>query len=151
MVTKRIYKGVINGIGDGFVIDAVQTTYSYVELSDGQIIKKLIASMGINAKLREACKSAEPIELHVWPSSKRGEWVLLAVRMGDGKLFATDSIHYMAIQWWVAAFVMGCGIATIWALIGIAIIVFAVWLFKLVAFKRQASRYIASLTGAVLI
>ena len=71
--------------------------------------------------------------------------------MGDGKLFATDSIHYMAIQWWVAAFVMGCGIATIWALIGIAIILFAVWLFKLVAFKRQASRYIASLTGAVLI
>lgn len=61
MVTKRIYKGVINGIGDGFVVDAVQTTYSYVELSDGQIIKKLIASMGINAKLREACKSAEPV------------------------------------------------------------------------------------------
>jgi hypothetical protein len=46
---------------------------------------------------------------------------------------------------------MGAGMVSIWAIFGIGLILLAAWILKILTFKREALRYIGSLTGAIRI
>jgi len=87
-----IFKGVLKEVGPG-VQEAGErfgsTVYSYIEFDDGQMLRNLSVVGGLDGKLDAALDSGETIELHVMQGGKKAD-LLVAVKGGDGKLFATD-------------------------------------------------------------
>lgn len=87
----QIYAGTLKELGSGVEetserIGTVQ--YSYVEFTDGRMLRSINVVGGLIGKLDAALEDDGPIELHVMQGGKRAD-LLVAVRTSDGQLFAT--------------------------------------------------------------
>ena len=70
-----------------------KTRYSYVELSDGTLLKGLEIADFLDEKLDQAVKDNLPLELHIGQvrAGKKTEVAILALRiLPEGRLFAAD-------------------------------------------------------------
>jgi hypothetical protein len=90
MKDVSIVNGVIREVGDshGGAV-ASETMYNFIEFTDGQILKRITAPLGLDGKLRGAARSGEQISLHVWKLPD-GLPYLLALKGQDGRTFATE-------------------------------------------------------------
>jgi len=88
-----IYKSHVKELG-GAAVDSsnAATTYSYIELKDGQFLKSVGVSYGLNGVLQLAFEEGEEVELHVYKSSLLSDndnsLVLVAIKRASDKIFA---------------------------------------------------------------
>jgi len=90
-VTIKQVKGVIKELGPyTSAADAKGSAvnYTYIEFTDGQILRKIVVLGGLDGKLSSALLDTGPIELHLLDDGKNGA-LLIAVRT-EGKLYASD-------------------------------------------------------------
>lgn len=69
--------------------DQSKKRYSYIELSDGTMLKNVEVQTALTAKIESALTDGTPIDIHIMRVSKN-ELVILAVRASDGRLFASN-------------------------------------------------------------
>ncbi len=151
----KVFKGKIKAVGDPAKPLATKqtsiSTYSYVEMSDGQRIRNLITETGLDGKLKEARATGEDVELHVIPHPE-GTTGLIAVKAGDGKIFATNSIGVPASKRLLmkAGWVLG---VLLIPLLGIGLVIlWRTWqMSKVLARYDEVHEYVASLPNATLI
>lgn len=88
----EIVSGKIQTLGASTTTNGAITTYSYIEMSDGQIIKELSITTGLNGELRSAFNAGEAIELYVHTltglDSSYGK-VIFMVRHENGRAFSS--------------------------------------------------------------
>lgn len=85
---KKIVKGTIKELGQSSTMEGgpfTQTTYSYIEMADGQMLKQAVVSMGLDGKLKQAVANNEAVELYTFHTSYLLH--LVGVQMG-GRLYA---------------------------------------------------------------
>lgn len=85
---KKKLKGVIAELGQSSTLDSgttVLTTYSYIEMSDGQMLKQVVVGMGLNGKLKQALDNKESVELYTYQTPYH--LYLVGIQMG-GRLYA---------------------------------------------------------------
>lgn len=83
----EVFSGKINTLGDSVTENGMKHIYSYIEMSDGQIIKKLLTIMGIDGQLKMAFDNNENVDLHV-NTMTDGSRGLMAIKMGNGRTYA---------------------------------------------------------------
>lgn len=94
-MTIKTYKGRITVLGDSVASSnaaASAFTYSYIELEGGVIIRRVKTLMGLNGKLKTVFNENELVELHfneILTGVPDPGSVLLAIRMGNGRLYAS--------------------------------------------------------------
>ena len=126
--------------------------YSFVELRDGQILKRFKVPFGLQEKLRELGASGERIDFHVLRNPD-GAPELLALRAGDGTTFATEmrGVDRSTPILLLIAFLF-LGVVTL-PLLGLGLyfwwLGWKVW--KAGSQRLQARRYVTSLPNAILI
>jgi hypothetical protein len=156
----KTYKGRIAVLGDA-ISSTNQTgsinTYSYIELEGGQILRRFRTVMGLDGQFVAAFKENEVVELHVnevLTGVPDPGVALLAIRRGNGKLYAThippSEMPFILRVLPTVCFV--AGLFTFWVGIGF-LIWWAGW--KLYKFKKTFAKgdevrsYIKSLDGAI--
>lgn len=113
-----IYKGVIKELGDGVVRGGQVTTYSFIEMDDGRMIKMLHSFMGIDKKLRDAYRNGDQVELYVFPTLTKGEFSLMAIQIGDGKLFGSAAFKDNPYIWVRYPVLLACAIGLCVIIVG---------------------------------
>jgi hypothetical protein len=91
-------------------------TYSYLELADGKIVRRLRAQMGLSTKLESAIHNADSVELHVAQLDSRAmkEYsALMAIRTGEGPLFASEVQGITVSDYVLIAVLLAFGVATL--------------------------------------
>jgi hypothetical protein len=153
----KILKGIVKTLGDSS-ISGVTTRYSYIELSDGQIIKQLGSPIGINGHLQAAQASGEPVELHIAESPFDAERPgFVAIKRVDGKLFAGAFPKKLPTQFFtITGPLIFLGFLTIW-LYGIGIVFWVLaWKYSS-RFRRgkkalqELGNYINSLPSPIIV
>lgn len=153
----KVLNGIVKTLGDSSII-GVTTRYTYVELSDGQIIKQLGSPIGINGHLQAAQASGEPVELHIAEANLSDDKPgFVAIKRADGKLFAITLPKKLPTVFFnVTGPLIFLGFLTIW-LYGIGI------LFWILAWKyyakfrrgdralREVTQYIHSLDSPIIV
>lgn len=152
MEIKKIV-GVVTSVGDGVFgggSTAGVTTYSYMELADGTVFTTLRVRTGVSSQLESAITSGETAELHVAQMKKYS--ILVAIRVGDGRLFGTRIAgpgfgDYCVLAVLVAFGVpmtafLGAGLVALW-------IAWKVW--GEMSEKRTLRAYVDGLSGAVVV
>ena len=165
-MTIKTYSGRITVLGDSVSSSnaaASQNTYSYIELESGEIIRRVKTMMGLDGQLRAAYKENEIVELHfneILTGVPDPGSVLLAVRRGSGKLYATHIPDIPAIPFAFSVAPIVCfvfGLPTLF-IFGLGAILWALGLKLHFAKKKmvesrklivEAKNYIKSLNGAI--
>ena len=155
MMDFKVFKGRIKTLGSSTTAESTKktpiTTYDYIDMYDGQRIKKLITEAGLDEKLKEAKSAGEDVEFHVilHPEGTLG---LLGMRAGEGKIFATNIPEGTASRqlWLKAGWILGVLLVP---LLGVGLIIlWHTWKFRKVLGKYDEVReYIASLPDAIII
>lgn len=88
----KIYAGTLEELGPGVEeaserIGSVQC--DYVQFTDGRMLRRIQVIGGLIGKLDAALNDEGPVELHIMEGGKRAD-LLVAVKTGDGTLYATD-------------------------------------------------------------
>ena len=126
-------------------------TYSYIKMSDGQRIDKLVAETGLDGKLKAAAIAGQEVELHVvlHPGGTAG---LIAIRVGDGEIFATKSTEVPQSKrtWKKAGLIIG---VLLIPLLGVGLIIlWRTWeLSKAIASHDEVRDYVAALPNVTLL
>jgi hypothetical protein len=71
-------------------------TYSYIELSNGSILRNVSTSGALDGILRTAIKDSETVDLHI-SSAKNNEILLMAIGTANGRNYAMDGRGFMPI------------------------------------------------------
>ena len=153
------YKGRISVLGDSTTISSGNgstTTYSYIEMEGGEMIKKFTAFMGIDGLVKTAFENQDLIELHVidtLPGSPNLESVVLAIKRGDGKLYATSILRTPFLATILGPiFLFLVGIPTLFFFgAGLLLWLFAWKMYKNKTAYAAAGDYIRSLPDVVVI
>jgi hypothetical protein len=90
----NVYSGIIQTLGASTTTNGTVTTYSYIEMSDGQMIKNLRIRTGLNGELQLAFNKGETVELSV--DSDKDLAVVFAIRLENGRAFSDTTI---SIPW----------------------------------------------------
>ncbi|MBS1229576.1 MAG: hypothetical protein H6R17_2853 [Proteobacteria bacterium] len=151
----KVFKGKIKAMGESSAPVATMpvpiTTYSYIKMSDGQRIDKLVAEAGLNDKLKGAALADQDVELHVVLHAG-GTAGLIAIKVGDAGIFATKSTEVPASKrkWKKAGLIIGVLLVP---LMGVGLIIlWRTWeLSKAIASHDEVRDYVASLPNATLI
>ena len=151
----RVFKGKVKAMGEPLATVATApvpiATYSYIKMSDGQRIEKLVVETGLDGKLKDAAIAAQDVELHVvvHPGGTAG---LIAIKVGDSEIFATKSTEVPASKrkWKTAGLIVG---VLLIPLLGVGLIIlWRTWqLSKAIASHDEVRDYVASLPNATLI
>ena len=151
----KVFKGKIKAMGEPSApVSATQAsiaTYSYIKMSDGQRINKLVAETGLDGKLREAAIADQEVELHV--ALHCGETAgLIAIKVGDGPIFATKSTSVPPAKrvWKNAGWIVGVSLIP---LLGVGLIIlWRTWeLSKAIASHDEVHDYVASLPNVTVL
>lgn len=92
-----VVKGKVKTWGDGVTRTGSghisKTIYSWLEMSDGMVIKKFTLLTGVGGRFEAAMKAGEEIEFHLaeFPGDAGPENTVIAVKGADGRLFAIDA------------------------------------------------------------
>lgn len=84
--------------------------YSYVQMSDGKLIKMVTLLTGVGGRFVQAMKSGEPFEFHLARLVVQGgqmENTVVAIRGKDGVLFAIDVESGQSAAWAFAPIIYG--------------------------------------------
>ncbi|GKT18342.1 hypothetical protein AVHY2522_18430 [Acidovorax sp. SUPP2522] len=127
------------------------TVYSYIELGDGQMLRNVSVVGGLDGKLGAALDSGESVELHVMQGGKKTD-LLVAVRGGDGKLFATDlgGSSVMGYAMVMGIMILGLGLVP---LFGVGLVfLWAGWRsWHGIRLVDLARKHVRALPGAILV
>lgn len=151
----KVFKGRIKAIGEPSA-PASKTpvpiaTYRYIKMSDGQRINQLVAESGLDGKLKGAAIADRDVELHAifHPGGTAG---LIAIRVGDGEIFATRStaVPQSKRTWKKAGLIIG---VLLIPLLGVGLIIlWRTWeLSKAIASHDEVHEYVASLPDVTLL
>jgi hypothetical protein len=91
-MAMKIYTGLLKELGPSVTsaTDRLSSTeYAYIELMDGQVLRKVSVVGGLDGKLDAALSAQGEVELHIMEGGKVAD-LLVAVRTDDGKIYATD-------------------------------------------------------------
>lgn len=151
----KVLKGKIKAIGEQSApisnTPVPIATYSYIKMSDGQRINKLVAESGLDGKLKGAAIADQEVELHLifHPGGTAG---LIAIRTGGGEIFATKSTAVPPAKraWKRAGLIIG---VLLIPLLGVGLIIlWRTWdLSKAIASHDQVHDYVASLPNVTLL
>ncbi|MFA7349527.1 MAG: hypothetical protein WC009_02100 [Methylotenera sp.] len=145
---KKVYSGIVKAISDGTTYNGLYTLYSYIEMSDGTMIKKLFSMTGIDGKLNAALQSDQEVELHVAPSLTKinGSKVLLliAIKMPDGRIYAIEPDKLSPSIMYILAIVF-MGILGSIIFIGLILLWFAWNMWRQKRFADELKAYLQSL------
>ena len=151
----KVFKGKIKAIGEPSAPTSKTlvpiATYSYINMSDGQRINKLVAESGLDGKLKGAAIADQEVELHLifHPGGTAG---LIAVRVGGGEIFATKSTAVPPSKraWKRAGLIIG---VLLIPLLGVGLIIlWRTWeLSKAIASHDHVHDYVASLPNVTLL
>jgi hypothetical protein len=148
-----VHRGVLKELGPA-VSDAgdgmSSSTYSYVQFTDGTMLRNVVAIGGLDGKLDAALESKDSVELHVQPAMKKRS-LLLAVKVG-GQLYASELSGNLFFMYVGVAVLVLLGVATIWVFgLGLLFWACAFYVWLSLSLVRAAKKYIRGLQGAVLL
>ena len=151
----KLFKGKIKAIGEPSApVSAAPVsvaTYSYIKMSDGQRINKLVVESGLDGRLKGAAIADQEVELHVifHPGGTAG---LIAIKVAGGAIFATKGIAVPPSKraWKKAGLIIG---VLLIPLLGVGLIIlWRTWeLSKAIASHDQVHDYVASLPNVTLL
>lgn len=98
-MTINVYSGTIQTLGASTTANGTLTTYSYIEMSDGQMIKNLRIRTALNGELNLAFDEGKTVELCVEGDKNFAE--VFAIRHENGRAF---SDHTISTPWGVYFF-----------------------------------------------
>lgn len=131
-----------------------KTIYSFIEFDDGTIFRDVEINHVLDSKLIAAFKDSSSMKLHfVYDPKTPNSPDIIAIKGHDGRLYAQDinyTTHvrpYVMYYWY---FIIA-GIVLTPLLIGIPIIIFALWFRSSVTPIKELAKYIHSLPNAILI
>ncbi|KQP12390.1 hypothetical protein ASF45_31935 [Pseudorhodoferax sp. Leaf265] len=130
--------------------DISSSTYSYVQFTDGTMLRNVVVVGGLAGKLDVALESKQTVELHVQPGLKKNG-VLLAVKLGDN-LYASDISGSLFFMYVAMAVLILLGVATIWVFgLGLLFLAFAFYTWLSLSLVRATKKYVRGLHGAILL
>lgn len=149
-----VYKGRVKQLGPG-VSDMTHRLasmeYAYVELVDGTIVRSVSVVGGLDGKLTTAVEEDGDVELHVLEGGKKGN-VLLAIRMRDGKTFASDVRQGRGTMYALVAVLTVLGVATIPFLgLGFVFLWFAWRMWKAMRGLEGAGEHVSALPNVIVV
>lgn len=110
-----VIKGTVKELGPG-VVDSTNrhasVDYSYVELSDGRMLRNVSVVGGLDGKLNVAVEDGGEVQLHMLAGGKKAD-VLFAITGSDGRTYASDVTQGKAVMYALIAAVTVLGIGTI--------------------------------------
>ena len=91
MISIKKVTGVVKDLGDS-VEENLLTVYTYIELTDGQILRYVAVSLALRGKLVNSIKNGARLELHLEdnPKGKNFKMVLLALSGEEGRMYAMN-------------------------------------------------------------
>lgn len=149
-----VYKGIVKELGPG-ISDASgrhpSTEYSYVEFTDGQVLRKLSAVGGLDGKLTNAVNEDGQVELHVLEGAKKAN-VLIAIKTADGRTFAGDMREGRTLMIALVIIMTGLGVVLIPFLgLGFVFLWFAWQAWKALRLVLQAGKHVQALPNVVIV
>lgn len=149
-----VYKGIVKELGPG-ISDASgrhpSTEYSYVEFSNGQVVRKLAAVGGLDGKLTNAVNEEGEVELHLLEGAKKAN-VLVAIKASDGRIFAGDMTEGRTLMIALVVVLTGLGVVLIPFLgLGFVFLWFAWQTWKALRLVLQAGKHVRGLPNVVLV
>lgn len=152
----QVHRGTLKELGDSTITSSERistTLYSYIEIEGGQMLRNVLTASGLDGKLNAALDSSEPVELHVQHGGGMPD-LLVALRVGEGRTFATDLDKDKGMQLMyamVACFVV-MGIALLPVLGAGLIPLFIAWrLWKKAAVLSETRAHVRSLPNAITV
>lgn len=152
----KVYSGKIITLGasTSFTVNgSTVTTFSYIEMSDGQIIKSLRIGNSLEGELRLAFDNGETVELHV----NKTYWNVLAIRHENGRVFSVKPESFGGSYFFsIIAIFMGLiglawlggrnsgdfGLGVFWIILGILLF----WIcFKRISDHKQKNKHLEAL------
>jgi len=93
-MTINVYSGTIQTLGASTTANGTLTTYSYIEMSDGQMIKNLRIGTALNGELHSAFDEGKTVELYAegYKSDKKDIAHVFAIRLENGRAFSDHTI-----------------------------------------------------------
>jgi hypothetical protein len=83
----KVYSGKIQILSASTTLNATITTFSYIEMADGQLIKNISIKTALEGELRLAFDKGETVELHTNSTNH-----VFAIRHENGRTFSTTKI-----------------------------------------------------------
>lgn len=141
----EVFSGKINTLGDSVTENGMKHIYSYIEMSDGQIIKKLLTIMGLDGQLKMAFDNNENVDLHV-NTMTDGSRGLMAIKMGNGRTYALTITTLPFFDRYATIIMIFLGVPTI-PVFGIGfLLLWGAWKTKDTnKLFQQSKKYLASL------
>lgn len=153
-MAMAIFTGILQQLGPS-VQEASErigsTQYSYIELSDGQMLRNVSVVGGLDGKLNAALDVDVPIELHVMRGGKTSD-LLVAVKCSDGKIFATDLGGSSRMGYAMVISTVGLGLALV-PLFGVGLVfLWVAWRsWHGIRLVDVARRHVRALPNAILV
>lgn len=149
-----VYKGIVKELGPGIsdVTDRhASTDYSYIEFTDGRILRNLAVIGGLDGKLTNAVEEDGEVDLHVLEGGKRAN-VLLAIKATDGRIFANDMSQglYKTYAFVFSMAVLGVGLIPFLGL-GFVFLWFTWKMWQGLQLVLRAGKHVRSLPNVVLV
>jgi hypothetical protein len=148
------YTGTLKELGSG--VDSVgdrisSTTFSYLEFTDGRVLRNVGVIGGLVGKIDSALDAGAEVELHVMHGGKASD-LIVAMRGPDGKAFITDLGTSSLAGYFVVAANLMIGVPLI-PFLGIGLVfVWVAWRkwhgLQLVSAARE---HLSKLTGAAVV
>lgn len=150
---KRNFQGSIKELGQAAVQTAgtmTMTTYSYIEMSDGQLLKSVMVAMGLDGKLKQALEENQTVELYTCNALKHS--FLVGIKMQDGRLYSQapsdDGLSLMNKLKWVG--IIG-GVLTIPIGIGFVLLFLGLSMRSKIKPIFEIRKYANSLSNAIVL
>lgn len=150
----KVFSGVLKELGTSAQEASkgmVSSRYSYIEFTDGQVMRNVVVIGGLTGKIQSALEDRGVIELHVMQGAKKGDF-LVAVRLSDGKTYAVEFGSGLAIQYVILIAVSILGII-LTPFFGIGLpLLWGAWLsWRGIQFMTSARKHVNGLSNAILI
>lgn len=149
-----VYKGIVKELGPGItdVTDRHPSTdYSYIEFTDGRILRNLAVIGGLDGKLTNAVEENGEVDLHVLEGGKRAN-VLVAIKASDGRIFANDMSQGRYSMYALVFFMAVLGVGLIPFLgLGFVFLWFAWKTWKGLKLVLRAGEHVRALANVVLV
>ncbi len=101
----KVFHGVLKELGPSTTAAGIShsiASYSYIEFTDGQMLRSVVVIDGLDGKLQAALSDQGPVELHAICAEKGSR--LVAVRTNDGRIYASEiqggsfAVHVMSLS-----------------------------------------------------
>lgn len=129
-----------------------KTTYSYIELHDGHLLKQVEIGHALDGKLAMAHAKNESVDLHIASSSLAKELGIMAIRTSDSRLFAQNVPEFHLAFRLLVPFLYVSGVILLpFFGMGLPLLWIARKVQKLIAVAGELRRYVRSLPDPILL